>query len=148
MLWRAVRGGGDAILSVRVYAGVHALHIGSERCLKYRRDADAARAGESDDLVSFGAREANREGVQMTTRHGDRLKMTGGKHMNLHPGFAQDAILVTVGQHCETSAFAFLISLLAREHPEPRRGQGRSYSVIQHASNGHRIEVATRHISI
>jgi hypothetical protein len=84
MLWRAVRGGGDAILSVRVYAGVHALHIGSERCLKYRRDADAARAGESDDLVSFGAREANREGVQMTTRHGDRFKIAGGKHIKTH----------------------------------------------------------------
>jgi hypothetical protein len=56
MLWRAVRGGGDAILRVCVYAGVHALQIGSERFLKYRREADAVRAGECDDGGSFSPR--------------------------------------------------------------------------------------------
>ena len=49
--------------------------------------------------------------------------MTGGKHMNLHPGFAQDAILVT-WQHCETGAFAFPIFIAtAVSIPNPAAGK-------------------------
>jgi len=59
----------------------------------------------------------------MTTRHGDRSKIAGGKHMNLHPGFAQDAILVT-WQHCETGAFAFPIFIAtAVSIPNPAAGK-------------------------
>ena len=44
----------------------------------------------------------------MTTRHGDRFKIAGGKHIKTYiPVLRKMQFSLPLGQHCEASAFAF-----------------------------------------
>jgi hypothetical protein len=65
------------------------------------------------------------------------VQIAGGKHMNLHPGFAQDAIL----------GARFRFHFQRENIPNPAAGRPLLLG-DRAAFNGRRIEVATRHISI